>query len=93
MLKLLLCLTTAFITAVAVLQLRQQRLNLNFQAGRLHGEIEKRQAKLWSQQVQIAVATAPNAIAKTVGDQNLDLVPRAPIPAEKGDWMKGKKEQ
>jgi hypothetical protein len=87
MLKLTLCLIAAFATAVVMLQLRQQRLNLNFQVGRLHNQIEARQARLWNQQLQIASYTAPNAIAKVIGEHKLDLTSRAPIPAGHADWM------
>ena len=89
MLKLTLCLLAAFTTAVVMLQLRQQRLNLNFQVGRLHNQIEGRQARLWNQQLQIASYTAPNAIAKVIGEHKLDLTPRAPVPANHADWMDG----
>ena len=87
MLKLLLCLTTSLGIAVLVLQLRQQRLELNYQANQLHNKIEDQQAKLWNQQLQIAIYTAPNAITRTVGDHNLSMVPLSPLPAEKGNWM------
>ena len=87
MLKLLLCLLSATAISVVLLQLRQQRLELNYQANRWHTDIEKTQSKLWNQQLQIAMFTAPNAIAKTVGDQDLKMVPQAPIPAMKTNWI------
>jgi hypothetical protein len=87
MLKLLLCLLSAAVIAAVTLELRQQKLELSCQANRLHNQIEQSQAKLWDQQVQIAVYTAPNAIAKTVGDRKLDMVPTAPLPAGKSDWI------
>ena len=87
MLKLLLCLTSAMLLAVLMLQLRQQKLELNHQANTLHNQIEAQQAKLWNQQLQIAVYTAPNAIEKTVGDHQLRLVPRSPLPANKSNWI------
>ena len=88
MLKLLLCLTTSLAIAVLVLQLRQQRLELNYQANQLHNKIEDQQAKLWNQQLQIAMYTAPNAIARTVGENALDLVPISPLPAGKQtNWI------
>ena len=79
MLKLLLVLTFTVLLGVAMLQLRQQRLELNFQSNRLHGQIRQSQAKLWNQQLQIAVYTAPNAIQQTVNTHELKLVPRAPL--------------
>ena len=87
MLKLLLCLLSAAVIAAVTLQLRQQKLVLSAEASHLHNQIEQSQATMWDQQVQIAVYTAPNAIAKTVGDRKLDMVPTAPIPAAKGNWM------
>src|SRR2546423_5747567 len=87
MLKLLLCLSSAMLLAVLMLQLRQQKLELNHQANRLHSQIESQQAKLWNQQLQIAVYTAPNAIEKTVGAHQLKLVPQSPLPAGKANWI------
>ena len=87
MLKLLLCLLSTAAVAVVTLQLRQQKLVMSAQVNHLHNQIEQSQAMLWDQQVQIAVYTAPNAIAKTVGDRNLDMVPTAPVPPAKGDWI------
>jgi cell division protein FtsL len=87
MLKLVLCLISALLVAVLVLQLRQQRLEINHQALEYHNEIEAQQAKLWNQQLQIAVFTAPNAIAQTVGDQDLHMVPQAPLPARTAHWV------
>src|SRR3954469_6572156 len=87
MIKLLLCLTSSMLLAVLMLQLRQQKLELNHQATKLHNQIEAHQAKLWNQQLQIAVYPAPNAIEKTVGDQQLRLVPRSPLPASKSNWI------
>jgi cell division protein FtsL len=79
MLKLLLTLALSMILAVALLELRQQRLELSYQTNRLHDQIRHSQAKLWNQQLQIATFTAPNAIAQTVGNHDLHLVPRAPL--------------
>ena len=81
MLKLLLCLVCTVLIAVLMLHLRQQRLELNHQANLLHNQIEAQQARLWNQQLQIAVYTAPNAISKTVGDHSLKLVPQSPTRA------------
>jgi len=83
MLKLLLCLVTSAVLAVVVLQLRQQHVNLNYQVNRLHNQIESHQAELWQQQLQIAMYTAPNAIARTVGDHALPLIAPKPVLPEK----------
>jgi cell division protein FtsL len=87
MLKLLLCLLSATAISVVLLELRQQRLELNYQTNKLHSQIEKSQSKLWNQQLQIAMFTAPNAIAKTVGEQELKMVPQSPLPALKTNWI------
>ena len=87
MLKLLICLLSGLAISIALLQLRQQRLELSYQSNKLHSQIEHSQAKLWNQQLQIAVYTAPNAISKTVGEQKLNMVPEAPLPNQKARWI------
>ena len=87
MVKLLICLFGGAAIAVTVLQLRQQRLALEYQNTELHGRIRSRQATLWNQQLQIAVGTAPNAISKTIGDQHLNLTPQAPLPPGRANWI------
>jgi hypothetical protein len=86
-LKLLICLISCALIAVGVLQLRQQNLQLGHQCNEVHGKIRARQAKLWSQQLEIAVYTAPNAITQTVANHDLKLVPQAPLPAGKRHWI------
>jgi cell division protein FtsL len=75
MTKLLICLISATLLAACVLQLRQQRLNMSYESNKLHDQIEASQAKLWNQQLQIAVYTAPNAITETVGHHELKMTP------------------
>ena len=87
MLKLLLCVLSAAVLAAMVLQLRQQRQELGYQNSRLHDQIKDQQARLWNQQLQIAVYTAPNAITQTVANHDLKLVPQAPLPAGKRHWI------
>ena len=87
MLKLVICLLTAALIAVCLLQLRQQNVQLSHQCNELHGKIRGRQAKLWSQQLEIAVYTAPNAITQTVANHDLNLVPQTPPPAGKRHWI------
>ena len=82
MVKMLICLLSAMGLAVMTLQLRQQRLELNYKISQLHRQIESHQARLWNQQLQIAVYTAPNAIQQTVNTHELKLVPRAPMKRE-----------
>jgi hypothetical protein len=73
MLKLLLCLMVTVATAIMLLELRQQRLNLTFENNKLHNQIEATQSKLWNQQLRIAVGTAPNAMAATLKQESLKL--------------------
>ena len=87
MLKLLLCLSGGAIMAVLLLQLRQQNLELSHQTAELHDQIRARQARLWNQQVQIAIFTAPNAIQKTVNAHDLKLTPQAPLPGSNQSWI------
>lgn len=86
MLKLILCLLTCFSVAVVTLQMRQQRLELQYLANSRHNDMELLQARLWNQQRQIAEFTAPNAIAKTVGLNSLNMVPQTPLPSNKTNW-------
>jgi cell division protein FtsL len=87
MLKLLICLISGLIIAVLTLQLRQQRMEVNYQTSRLHNQIHAEQARLWNQQIQIAVATAPNAISQTVDYHALNMIPRSPLPPEAAYWL------
>jgi cell division protein FtsL len=87
MIKLLICLASALLLAVTVLQLRQQRLELRYQANKLHNQIAARQAELWNQQLQIAIYTAPNSINKTVSDHQMRLSTPTPLPAGTVGWM------
>ncbi len=87
MLKLLLCLFTSVLLAVLILHLRQQKLELAHQANQLHNQIEALQAKLWNQQMLIAIPTAPNAIANTLNTHDLKMVPRSPLPAAMANWI------
>ena len=82
MVKLIVCLVCGMATAVCILQLRHQRLELAHQCDDIHNRIVISQIKLWNQQLQIAILTAPNAIALTVQQHDLTLVPSKPfVPA------------
>lgn len=87
MLKLLICLLSGASIGVTMLQLRQQHLELSHQTAELHDQIRGRQAKLWDQQVEIAVFTAPNAIQKTVNAHSLKLTPQSPVPGGTRSWI------
>jgi hypothetical protein len=86
MVKILLCLFTATAVAVGLLQLRQQRLNLSYQTIRLHNELQVEQARLWNQQLQIAVATAPNAMQQTMAQQDIHFVAPGTPPDNLTTW-------
>lgn len=73
--------------AVATLQLRQQELELRHQAAEFQQKIQHHQAKLWQQQLEIAVYTAPNAVTRTMQQHDLKLVPEAALPLAAGDWV------
>jgi hypothetical protein len=85
MLKLLISVGFGMVLAALMLQLRQEFLNQNYQCSRLHEQIEAHQAQLWSQQLRIAEATAPNAIAAKVQQDNIQLEPAA--RPQSGNWL------
>ena len=87
MLKIILCMIFALILAVVTLHLRQQKLEIAHQANHLHNQIESLQAKLWNQQVRIAIPTAPNAITQTLRTQDLQMVPQNALPDGKSNWI------
>ena len=87
MLKLLLCILSTTAIGLVLLELRQQHMELGHQTAELHDQIRSQQGKLWDQQVQIAIYTAPNAIQKTVDAQNLKLAPQRTLPGGKQNWI------
>lgn len=87
MLKMLLCILCAFLIGICLLQLRQQELELRHQTADLQMRIQARQVRLWNQQLEIAVYTAPDAMRKSIEDQGLKLAPAAKLPEEAGDWV------
>ena len=74
MLKLLVCLFCAVVLAVVMLQLRQQRLELNHQSNRLHNQIEAQQAKLWSQQLEIAQRSYMDESTRRYDDARAEIL-------------------
>ena len=48
--------------------------------------LNAQQAKLWSQQLQIAVYTAPNAIQQTVKSHDLKMVSQSPVHSKNANW-------
>lgn len=84
MVKLLICLFSALLIAAAMLELRQQRMNLGYESSQIHREIERAQIRLWNQQLQIGIYTAPNAIDQTVRQHQLNLTRPTPGGAATG---------
>jgi cell division protein FtsL len=87
MIKLLLCLLVFVATAVCLVQLRQQRLELNHECNQLHNTIEARQSRLWNQQLQIAAATTPDKLARQIDIHHLHLEPLAPRGTLPTSWL------
>jgi cell division protein FtsL len=85
MLKIVLLIVIAAIIAFLLLEIRQQRIEYNYQTNTLYDQIEQCQAKLWNQQLQIAMYTAPNAIARTVDQKDLHLVRPTPTRLVQSD--------
>ena len=84
MVKLLICLFCAVLIAAAMLELRQQRMNLGFESSQIHRDIERAQVRLWNHQLQIGIYTAPNAIDQTVRQHQLNLKAPTPTGTETG---------
>ena len=87
MIKLLICVICSLAIGAVSLQLRQQQLDLRHKIVSLQGQIEKQQARLWSQQMQISVYTSPRAVIKTL-NKDMAVGPEAGIPAEAGNWVR-----
>jgi cell division protein FtsL len=87
MIKLLICLLATMATAACLMQLHQQRLELNHETSQLHNAIESRQARLWNQQLQIAKVTAPPAVKSVITREELRLTPLSPIGTATTSWL------
>lgn len=79
MLKLLLCIVGAFAIAAVLLHLRHEKMEINYRINQAHRRLQSLQTELWNQQLQMAIATAPAAVEKSVGQHKLNLVPAAPL--------------
>jgi len=91
MIKLIVCILSLFALGMLTLQLRQERLDLNHQCIDLHNQIEGQQAKLWNQQLDVALWTAPNTIAKTVSNHGLKMIPQTPQMPGTASWIQSEK--
>jgi hypothetical protein len=88
MLKILISLAFGLLISAATLEMRQENLRLNYENSRLHSQIEMQQADLWSQQLRIAEATAPNAIADKLRQEHLPLSPTDRTGSAQGrNWL------
>ncbi len=87
MIKLLLCLLATVATAVCLVQLRQQRLELNHECNQLHNTIEASQSRLWNQQLQIAADTSPGALDKRISENRLQLEPLGSVGSAGTNWI------
>lgn len=76
--KVMLILVAFLALGMLVLQERQRSLELRYQAAKIHREIQKTQAQLWRQQLEIASYTSPkvmleqDAAAARIDDTDLD---------------------
>ena len=82
MLRLLLCLSAGLALAMVMLLLRQQRLEMQNQCNAIHDRMLDTQTRLWSQQLQVAAATAPAALELTLSRH----AERDGRPAATNDW-------
>lgn len=89
MVKIILALTFSLLLAVLLLQLRQQRMEMNYTTHTLHRDIEKSQAELWNQQLEIAARTSPSAVVTQVNEHGFKLVPGQNLPANVGTLLGG----
>jgi hypothetical protein len=87
MLKLLLCLFATVTTAVFLVELRQQRMEMTHDIDRLHAAVETRGSRLWNQQVTIAIDTTPKAVVTAVGTHDLHLTPVDPVGKTPSEWV------
>jgi hypothetical protein len=62
MYKVLVILVAFLALGSLVLQQRQRSLELRYQAAKVHRDIQKTQAQLWRQQLEIAEYTSPKVI-------------------------------
>ena len=85
MLKLLLCLVATFVIAAVLLNLRHERMEINYRINQSHRHLQTLQTELWNQQLHMAIATSPAAVEKTVGQHRMSLVPATPFAQTEPD--------
>jgi cell division protein FtsL len=72
----------AFLTlGILVLQERQRSLELRYQAAKIHRDIQKTQAQLWRQQLEIAAYTSPKMIQSLNSSQGETSADEADLDA------------
>ena len=72
MFKLLFILGTFLVVALALLAVRQHRLDLTSESVKIHDEIQAREHSLWDQRAQIAEHTNPWALASGLREAGVD---------------------
>ena len=73
MFKLLFTLVIFLALGLALLGLRQHRLELTAEAARLHQQVSEREQTLWGQEVQIALRTDPRKITEAIKASGIEL--------------------
>ena len=73
MFKLLFTLLVFLAIGLALLGLRQHRLELTADAARLHQQVTEREQTLWGQEVQIAGPTDPRKITEAIKASGIEL--------------------
>ena len=86
MVRLLLCIVVGAGIGLTLLMLRQQRLELQYEANQLHDRMLEMQRQLWRQQVQIAAATAPEALETVLASHRLDTQPENASHSLPDEW-------
>ncbi|MEM1012071.1 MAG: hypothetical protein AAGI46_07610 [Planctomycetota bacterium] len=64
--RLVLAILGMLLIGATLLLLRQQHLRVRAETHRLHAELYELEQKLWRQQVQVAAATSPAALERTM---------------------------
>lgn len=69
--KVILILLAFLALGIVVLHQRQRSLELRYQAAKIHREIQKTQAQLWRQQLEIAEYTSPKLMQSLDASNNV----------------------
>lgn len=86
MVRILLCLLVGAGIGITLLMIRQQRLELQYEANELHDRMLETQRQLWRQQVQIAAATAPAALETVLANHAFETEPEDATRELPDEW-------